>query len=464
MAKYDKNTTPINFAPPSIKLAGVGAAELAISALSKYLEISLNRTTTYLIGTDAVDRITNYLQSAHLLFLVAGIATLIAAALVHIFQSDASKIHLMVAKALFASEHGNPLKFKDGELLPKISCRRVESDIFELTITATTVTVEKLIDVSDNISACLSGKYENYAVTDTSPDLALNKVCFRIEDVEASKALNIGSIDELCPMDKTRLVVQQGTSIDLRTSGSMLVAGKTRSGKTTGVISLLLQVLLAGSDDYLSQVLIIDPKQAELSRLSNTVTLNGDGEATTILEAIKYFAETIRIRQEILNDLSEIEGNAVNWWESKMKPSFLFIDEYVALRSILPKRTKDNGDYNLENFDNLIKRIVTMGASAGCFIIISIAEASVNEGGLPAMLRSACSTKILFKPTITEARLMWDSEKLRNFHDRNYNVGDAWFSSTDGINDNVSFVHFPVMEFEVFRELSKLLRAYYHTL
>lgn len=103
-----------------------------------------------------------------------------------------------------------------------------------------------------------------------------------------------------------------------------------------------------------------------------------------------------------------------------------------------------------------------MGASAGCFAIISIAEASVQEGGLPAMLRSAMSTKILFRPTRAEGLLMWDAEKLDNsVGDRVYNAGDAWFSSTDGMHDAVSYVHFPVMDFPAYRELGQLLKEYY---
>lgn len=167
-------------------------------------------------------------------------------------------------------------------------------------------------------------------------------------------------------------------------------------------------------------------------------------------------------RQKILNDLSELTGDAVKWWDVGMHPSFIFLDEYVSCRSIPPKRASKDSDYCLDTFDGLVKRIVTTGASAGCYIIISIAEASVQEGGLPAMLRSAMSTKILFRPTLTEGRLMWDSEKLSNFSmDKVYGPGDAWFSSTDGIHDAVSYVHFPRMEFPVYKELGQLLQNYY---
>ena len=117
--------------------------------------------------------------------------------------------------------------------------------------------------------------------------------------------------------------------------------------------------------------------------------------------------------------------------------------------------------YCLATFDAYIKRIVTMGASAGCYVIISIAEASVQEGGLPAMLRSAMSTRILFRPTRPEGLLIWDKAKLDTMPERVYGPGDAWFSSTDGLHDTVSYVHFPRMDFPVYRALGQLLAEYY---
>lgn len=64
--------------------------------------------------------------------------------------------------------------------------------------------------------------------------------------------------------------------------------------------------------------------------------------------------------------------------------------------------------------DGHIKRIVTARASANCYGIISIAQASVEEGGLPSMPRSAMSAKILFRPTLEEGRLMRPDLGLEN--------------------------------------------------
>lgn len=382
----------------------------------------------------------------------------------YLLQTDSMRIGTMIRQALYQPSRGNPLHLRDGDLLPKVSCRCISSGLYGLTISAQqSVSVDNLIDAAPAISAALNRKYQRYAVVQVDADRAFRYVTFTIQDVLIDNAITFTSAAEMLPESPTILRVDQTTCIDLTTSGSILVAGKTRSGKTTGVIALLMQALSCGPDDFGSSITIIDPKQAELSRLPHTVTLDANGEATTILETLKLFASSIVRRQQILNDLSEQKGDAVKWWDANFHPSFLFIDEYVACRSLFPKKAPKDSDYCLDAFDNLLKRIVTMGASAGCFAIISIAEASVQEGGLPAMLRSAMSTKILFRPTRAEGLLMWDSEKLDNFiGDRVYQPGDAWFSSTDGVHDAVSFVHFPQMEFPVYRELGQLLQDYYN--
>ena len=392
----------------------------------------------------------------------AGVVALISAAVVHRLQPDSAKIRHKVRRALCHPCCGNPLHLRDGEKLPAVICIAVCKGIYELTIKGGAVTVETIADAASAISSALDGKYVQYAITQTDTGVAFDRVTFKVEDVTFDRTLTFSDVEQMRPQSPTKLMVQNGTEIDLTTSGSILCAGKTRSGKTTGIIALLIQVLLAGPDSRGGKVTIIDPKQAELSRLPYVISLDEDGEAKAILNAVKQFAASIKNRQKILNDLSVAKGDAIKWWDAKMCPSFLFLDEYVSLRSIFPsKATKDDPDYCLATFDGLIKRIVTMGASAGCYVIISIAEASVQEGGLPAMLRSAMSTRILFRPTRAEGLLVWDRTKLDAMPARVYRPGDAWFSSTDGKHDAVSYVHFPVMKFAVYRELGRLLSLYY---
>ncbi|MBD5155660.1 MAG: hypothetical protein HDT15_11555 [Oscillibacter sp.] len=449
---YSSNTTQLKYASIGVKVFLLSAFTFLFGALCSGLAyVTAGRVRVLVLAA-------RYILAASLAFAVITV-------IVHLIMPDTYRICEMVRRGLYCPAYGNPLHLRDGVLLPLVRCKKAGLGLYDLTITARSVTVETIVNASSAISSMLNRKFERYAITQTNTDVAYNYVTFRLEDVTIDRSLTYHSVKEMRPGDPTVLSVQNGTSIDLTTSGSMLVAGVTRSGKTTGIIALLLQVLLAGRDNYQSEVIIIDPKRAELSQLPYVVTLDDNGEATQILAAMEHFADTIVQRQRVLNRLSVERGDAVHWWEAGFHPSFIFIDEYVSCRTMFPKKgTKNSPSYSIEQFDSFVKRIVTMGASAGCYMIISIAEASVDEGGLPSMIRSAMSTRVLFQPTLAEGRLIWggSNEKLKNFAvDRVYGKGDAWFSSTDGVHDVVSFVHFPYMKFPVYGELGRLLQAYY---
>lgn len=464
MIYYHSDSNYLRYAPIQIKLAISAGCAFLIGILFAY---SYNSISPAQGEMESFGELGNLLAvlSSNFCIIATFVAIILTCLSVYfcLFMPDTMRICSMIQQGLYQPSRGNPLHLRDGDLLPKISCKRVGPGLYDLTISAQqSVSVDTLVGAAPAISAALNSRYQRYAVTQTDADIAFNAVTFIIEDVKIDRSITYNSVAEMQPESPTMLWVDQVTNIDLTTSGSILVAGKTRSGKTTGVISLLMQALSCGPDNYGSSIIIIDPKCAELSRLPHTVALDDDGEATSILDALKAYADTIKQRQKVLNDLSEQTGDAVKWWDANFHPSFLFLDEYVSCRAVLPKRAAKDSDYCLDTFDSLIKRVVTTGASAGCYLIISIAEASVQEGGLPAMLRSAMSTKILFRPTLTEGRLMWDGEKLSNFStDRVYGPGDAWFSSTDGIHDAVSFIHFPHMQFPVYKELGRLLQEYY---
>lgn len=461
---YHANAPRLRYAPLYIQLAAAGGMVLIGGAVfaAVHVQLAPSPGATDMLSTINGNMAALALRASNCALLVAALL-LVSAVLCYRRTPDTVRLCGMVRQALYQPSHGNPLHLREGDLLPKVSCKCVGPGLYDLTISAQQgATVDTIIKAAPSISAALNNRYQQYAIVQTDADIAYNCVTFQLDNVKIDRSLTYHTSAEMTPESPTMLRVDQVTSIDLTTSGSMLVAGKTRSGKTTGVISLLMQALSCGPDDYGSSIVIIDPKCAELSRLPHTVALDDDGEATNILNALKAYADTIKQRQRVLNDLSEQTGDAVKWWDADFHPSFLFLDEYVSCRAVLPKKAAKDSDYGLDTFDGLIKRIVTTGASAGCYIIISIAEASVQEGGLPAMLRAAMSTKILFRPTRVEGLLMWDSEKLDNFvGDRVYQPGDAWYSSTDGVHDAVSYVHFPHMKFPVYRELGQLLQDYY---
>lgn len=457
MNKYHRNAAPLRFSSPSTVFAVLGGLVSTLGVALAAVAVALCRVGAALSYPICV---------LTLMVLGAGVMMLVLAVSVALFTSDADRIRYMVRRGLFDPAYGNPLGLKEGQILPQVQCRavRVKGSYpqYILRVYVVGCEIDNVAALASYITSTLTGRYSNYAITQPYTALSGTHVDFLVEDVTIDKTIIARSVDDLKPDQPTTLMVQQGTNIDLTTSGSILVAGKTRSGKTTGIIALLLQVLQWGKDSFGSVVTIIDPKRAELSRLPGVVTVDDDGGGHAILAALQKFATTITQRQAVLNERSEETGDAVKWWDVEMHPCFLFIDEFVAARTLFPKRAdKEDPEYCLATFDALLKRIVTVGASAGCYVIISIAEASVEEGGLPAMLRSAMGTKILFRPTLPEARLLWSADKLDAMMDkRHYAPGEAWFSSTDGEHDDVGFVKFPRMDFAVYAELGRLMRLY----
>lgn len=456
--KYYREVSPLRHTTPSVKFLALGVL-LAICGFALLVGF---KSLAFISNMPILGTLVSLVGRAAIAFLVVSVVALVAAVILHFCISDATRIRYMVNRALYDPAYGNPLHLQDRELLPRLRCVQDAPGVFKLTISVRGCTAECIEDVVSSISAALTGRFKEFAVNTVETGISGNEVTFMIGNVVEDKTLRFPLIETMNPADPTKLAVQEGTNIDLTTSGSILVAGKTRSGKTTGIVTILLQVLLSIYTRCNGRVVIIDPKNAELGQLPHVAVPDEDGEVTGILNRIKEFWDLTTSRQKILSEKSKQTGDAVKWWDADMRASFLVIDEYISLRSMFPTKAEKGSDYCLATFDALIKRLVTMGASAGCFVIISIAEASVESGGLPAMLRSAMSTKILFKPTLPEARLMWDSEKLKAFStDRVYKPGDAWFSSTDGVHDNVSFVHFPEPDFPIYRELGFLLRECY---
>ena len=281
MRTYRREVGPLAYAAPGVILLVAGSAALLLAGA---LVLGFRGLAPAVSGPLA--EIVRMVGQAAAVVACVGIGAVIAAAAVHVLTPDRAKIRHKVRRALCHPAHGNPLHLQEGELLPSIKCKETRPGVYDLTISAGAVTVETIAGAASAISSALNGRYIRYAVTQMDTGVAFDRVTFRIEDVLADRSLTFEKVEDMRPRGPTKLQVQAGTEIDLTTSGSMLVAGKTRSGKTTGIIAILLQALQCGRDEYGSEVIIIDPKRAELSRLPYVVALDEDGEARGILDAL----------------------------------------------------------------------------------------------------------------------------------------------------------------------------------
>ena len=376
-------------------------------------------------------------------------------------RSNKRRIQYLLQRKFCEVKYGNPLNLKEGEYLPVIKVLEHPKG-YKIRISCKSAKFSDLLNLDSSISSYLTGRFDKFCVINKTPDIACNYVEYIIQDVvsNTNKQIIYNSIEDI-PSDVTKRYIRDDVYIDYSKvlNSSALIVGRSRSGKTTGSIStLILPTLKQGADKFGSKVIIIDPKSAELSKCPFAFSPDINGSAEKILKVINGFNDIRVKRQGILNQYK----GSVKWFQIGMKPSILFIDEFVSFLDLFPaKPSKDNPHYCLSYIQSLLQQIATMGASAGCFLIISVAEASVGAGGIPSIINNACGIRILFKPSKQEAKYLWSADKLETMNEREFMPGDAWWSADDGINNNVSFIKFPKLEFNEFEALSDLLIKYY---
>ena len=387
------------------------------------------------------------------------------AILEYAIRSDECRIMYIIRRRLCDPSFGNPLQLKCDEIEPHIKVSKTDRG-FKIMIECQSAKFDDVASLETTISDSLRNRFGDYAVVSKEEDIAGRYVDYYIENVveRYNKQSVYTSLADV-PSHLTRIFITDDIYIDLAKvlNASAIIAGRSRSGKTTAITStFLLPILKQARDDFGSRIIIVDPKCAELSLCPHVLSPDENGSVEHILDAIRDY-NRIRIeRQRILNDYCRKTGKAAKWYDIGVKPCVLFLDEYISLQDMFPKKaSKEKPDYSLADFQGLLRQIATQGASAGCFLILSTAEASVGTGGLESAVNNACGIRILFKPSKDEARFLWGSDKLEVLRERQYSAGDAWFSADDGINNSVRFVKFPRLEFGEYRALSELLSLYY---
>lgn len=460
MSRWSKDSY-LRYCSPTPKLLIFGAVLLILAGLIKMLEF-LTLNIEKKLQLNAIIDFTSTID----FFLALSGCVIMFAILEKILRSARRDIMYIVRKRLCAVCLGNPLRLNDGEIEPVITVTKTDKG-YKITVDCQSADFDDVASLEMAISGCLRNKYGNYAVVAKEEDIACRFVDYFIEDVVTNynKQSIFFSLSDITS-HPTKFFIREDVYIDYSRvlNSSAIVAGRSRSGKTTAIIStFLLPLLKQGRDDYGSMVIIVDPKSAELSLCPHVLSPTSNGSVEHILDAIRHFNHLRVERQKILNNFCKSEGKALKWYDIGMKPSLLFIDEFVSIQDMFPKKaSKEKPDYCLADFQGLLRQIATQGASAGCFLVLSTAEASVGTGGLESAINNACGIRILFKPSVDEARYLWSREALDVMRERQYNAGDAWFSADDGVNNHIRFVKFPFLHFSEYTALSELLTMYYN--
>lgn len=454
------STNKLKYIPPTPKIILFGVLLLLLAGVVKALELVM----IIVYQRFCIDNIFDFSWVTRLLAF-GSLFLLIIAVLEYAIRSDIRSIKYMVRQNLCDPAFGNPLHLRDGEIEPSVSVTKNDQE-YIVRVECMSADFEAVTDLETVISGCLKNKYSTYAVVAKDEDIAGCFVDYIVRDVVSEYNMQsvYQTIDDV-PCDTTKIYFRDDVYIDYSRvlNSSAIVSGRSRSGKTTAIIStFLLPFLKMGRDGFGSEMIIIDPKSAELSLCPHVLSPDENGNVEHILDAIRRFNQLRIMRQRTINLACKESGVPHKWFELGMHPSILFIDEFVSVQELFPKKaSKEKPEYGLSEFQSLLRQIATQGASAGCFLILSTAEASVGTGGLESAVNNACGIRILMKPSKEEARYLWSAEKLEVVRVRRYSAGDAWFSADDGINNSVRFVKFPKIEFGEYEALSELLTAYY---
>lgn len=357
----------LRYCSPTPKIILFGAALLIIAGLLKMVETLVMCIVNQLqhnIDIDFSNLITFVLA-------LSGIV-IIFAIIERTLRSTKRDIKYVVKKGLCANCFGNPLNLHDGEIEPSVVVTETVKG-YIITVDCISADFDDVASLETVISGCLRNKYGNYAVVAKEEDIAGKYVDYYIEDVVSNfyKQSYYTSLDDV-PSHPTKIFIRKDVYIDYTRvlNSSAIVAGRSRSGKTTAIIStFLLPILKLGRDDYGSRIIIVDPKLAELSLCPHVLSPAPNGSVEHILDAIRDFNRIRVERQKIINDFCKSEGKAVKWFDVDMKPCVLFLDEFVSVQDMFPKKaTKEKPDYSLADFQGLLRQIATQGASAGCFL------------------------------------------------------------------------------------------------
>ncbi len=163
--RYNQTASPLRHAAPYVVLAVLAGIALALAIFCLGLGVATSRYKVVAGMSIAMGKTA---------IVLAIIAVSLFAAAVIIYKAIPDEVHIqaMVQRALWHPSHGNPLRLRTGELLPRVRCERVGEGIFEVTVYARGVTVEAIADAVSAISSALSGRFARYAITQTDADVA----------------------------------------------------------------------------------------------------------------------------------------------------------------------------------------------------------------------------------------------------------------------------------------------------
>lgn len=354
---------------------------------------------------------------------------------------DLKIIENSITKALLATMTVDKNKDQPSIRVPSVSVTQSKQTLgVKIEKLAGMYEIDKMVE---DINSSLRNKFSKFNVTSSRISDDHNYFEFQLENVAFDKTLRPATLNDL-KVKSHYLKLQKGLKINLADNPHLIIWGKSGSGKTTLLFSILIQLLIAGSD-----VRLVDGKD-EFSSFG--VFYPQDKIASDVEDIFKVLNEIISIisqRQKfVAGKVKKLNKFGLRAFDLGLKPVVLVADEIGSLVAGMDSKQK-------KEFNSMLVQIVQKGRSVSVFAIL--ATQSPKADILPTEIRSQFSTRILLGSTSGDnQRMAFDGESLI--------VGDVekftgYFMSDGKTNQPMKF-YVPDLHSYKLNDLNVLKKAY----
>lgn len=302
--------------------------------------------------------------------------------------------------------------------------------------------VEKM---KEDINASFRGKLGGYAVT--SAMITVDGLFYRfvLEDVASNKTWRPATLKQMKQPSHV-LTLQEGLKINLADFPHIICWGKSGAGKSTTLISLLVQALMWSK----SEIYIVDPKN-EFNAMSEFYPANRIAvEIDDVLRMLAYVCDKISSRQKIVVEGVKIHQKMdLRAYDLGLPPIVVMADEIGSLVASMDSRQR-------KEFLALVTQIVQKGRSVSCFAIFGT-QSPKTDTTLSSDIRSQFATKILLGSASGETqRMAFDGEVATKGNIERF----KGYYVSDGKTEQPMLFHVPDLHSHSLNDLKIIKKAY----
>lgn len=207
-----------------------------------------------------------------------------------------------------------------------------------------------------------------------------NSVIFELEDTAIDDQIEISSVNNLINVGGGGVVLDASHEFDWNKIHHGIVSGVTGAGKSTLIEYMIANAML---NDY--EIVIIDPKQSDLSLIKNSRKVKVAWECEDIMQLL----------EDTLAEMKEVQRSYHQNPEGKLKQHLIVIDELAALKVMVNKEQQ-------KRLDEIMKQIALLGRQLKFHLLLGMQQANANN--VSTEIREQMGLRVLLGNSTEAAR------------------------------------------------------------